>query len=327
VNSFIFRCFLVIAITSSSFAFGQGSPSDSTISSRLPARKLAEGVLTVVPPDQDFADTSIGPLDLDLVEKHPELVWTAPDFPENKPFFGSSAETLLELSRNITFRRDVWSLQIAFKPVRLIEVEIPNAAGQIERKVVWYMVYRVHYPGLDVLPVADPDSNIASVPQSGARESVRFLPRFSIVSKERNLMVDASILPSAKAAIEAKERVGQPLLDSIEIAKIDIPHSADGSKGVWGVATWTDVDPRLDFFAVDVRGLTNAYRIKLDGASVKQYERKTLRIFHWRAGDAIDEVKDRIRLGIPAAESPERVQHYLDKFSLQERLDYQWIYR
>ena len=38
--------------------------------------------------------------------------------------------------------------------------------------------------------------------------------------------------------------------------------SSDGraDNRVWGVATWNDVDPRIDFFSVYVGGLTNAYR-------------------------------------------------------------------
>ena len=29
---------------------------------------------------------------------------------------------------------------------------------------------------------------------------------------------------------------------------------------MWGVATWEYVDPRMDFFSIYVKGLTNAYR-------------------------------------------------------------------
>ena len=39
------------------------------------------------------------------------------------------------------------------------------------------------------------------------------------------------------------------LLNSIEVSKQPIPVSADRiDRSVWGVATWVDVDPRIDFY-------------------------------------------------------------------------------
>ena len=140
--------------------------------------------------------------------------------------------------------------------------------------------------------------------------------------------MDAQILPTALDAIAAKERIGKPLHDHVEIGKFNIAASStEEDKSLWGVATWTDVDPRLDFFAIDVRGLTNAFKIRMDSEGKKNFDRKTLRIYFWRPGDAIDESKDRILLGLPAFENKDRVDYYLKQFNLKERLDYQWIYR
>jgi hypothetical protein len=140
--------------------------------------------------------------------------------------------------------------------------------------------------------------------------------------------MDAQILPTAKSAIAARERVGKPIYDHIEIGKRDIPISSlDADNSFWGIATWTDVDPRLDFFAIDVRGLTNAYRIRIDESGKKNFDRKTLRIYFWRPGDVIDVAKDRIYLGLPALENRARMDYLLQQFNLKERLDYEWIYR
>ncbi|MCY2982960.1 MAG: hypothetical protein NTY15_04905 [Planctomycetota bacterium] len=305
------------------------SPSDSKSVAAAPGlspRKLASGVMTVVAPDQDSEDTALGPFDLEFVAKHPELEWSAPDFPENKPHYASPSETLLNLSRDIIFRHEVWGLEFSFKPVRLIEVDVPKDNGKFQKKVVWYMVYNVRYKGEDLSPNVAAD--VPTPPDKVTFESVRFISRFALLSKEQKLNLDAQILPTAVDAIAAKERIGKPLHDHIEIGKIDIKASTlveDNS--VWGVATWTDVDPRVDFFAVDVRGLTNAYKIRIDEEGKKNFDRKTLRIYHWRPGDSIDESKDRILLGLPAFENAERVDYYLKQFNLKERLDYQWIYR
>jgi len=282
--------------------------------------------MTVVSPDQDSEDTALGPFDLDFVSKHPELEWTAPDFPENKPHFASPSETLLALSRDIVFRHDVWGLEFSFKPARLIEVDLPTPNGDLAKKVVWYLVYKVRYIGEDLSPRIGEE--IPDAPTKMKLDSVRFLPRFSLMSKERNINLEAKILPAAIDAISARERVGKRLHDHIEIATLDIGSGGlDEDKSVWGVATWVDVDPRLDFFAVDVRGLTNAYKIRIDSDGKKNFDRKTLRIYFWRPGDAIDEARDRILLGLPALENKARADYFLKQFNLKERLDYQWIYR
>ena len=298
----------------------------------LAGRKLADGVLTVIPPDQNAEDTALGPFDLEFVAKHPELNWTGPDFPNNQPNFASPAETLVYQSKNVTFRHPVWGLEFAFKPMRLIDVDIPNATGVMEKKTVWYLVYRIRYTGNDLQPAIKDLSDSEAVPGEPKRvqyDSVRFIPRFTLLSKELRLAMDSQILMPAVQAIAARERIpGGRLADPIEIARQELPVSKGGDDGsVWGVATWTDVDPRLDFFAIDVRGLTNAYQIQVDSGDERKYLRRTLRIYFWRPGDALDVARDRIYLGPPAYQDPARVNYYLQQFGLKERLDYQWIYR
>jgi hypothetical protein len=201
----------------------------------------------------------------------------------------------------------------------------------MERKTVWYLLYRIRYTGDDLVPETSDTSDSEQIPGEPKRmrfDSVRFMPRFTLLSKERNIVMDAQILQPALDAIAARERVPSRLLDHVEIARAEIPLSTrEEENAVWGVATWTDVDPALNFFAIEVRGLSNAYQINVDSGGEKQFLRKTLRIYFWRPGDSFNVPKDRIYLGSPAYEDPNRVQYYLDQFSLKERLDYQWIYR
>ena len=104
--------------------------------------------------------------------------------------------------------------------------------------------------------------------EMGKGGPVRFVPSF--VLESHDLTADGQpiekayldrVIPAAMAAIRARETRGQSLLNSAEMAEQDLPPS-DGrtDNRVWGVATWTDVDPRIDFFSVYVGGLTNAYR-------------------------------------------------------------------
>ena len=321
VKSMVFRCFFVLIASCAWSPFGTSVLGQQPISDlrlddasgQMKPRKLAPGVLTVVPATFDARDTALGPYDLDLVKKYPELAWTAPDFPDGKPNFASSEETLVQLSKDVTFRPDrVWSLEFAFKPVRSVAVDIPDSQGELKKRVAYYMIYAVRNPGKAINSQASESGtevNIVDIPPS----PIRTLLRFQIVSKERNFMQDASIEPVAKAAIEAKERLGKELLDPIEMSQISIP--IDGTP-VWGVAIWMDVDPKADFFAVDVRGLTSAYQMRSDDAASTKYERKTLRIYHWRAGDDLSPENHRIRLGIPPFVGPDKEEV---AYSFQDR--------
>jgi hypothetical protein len=151
----------------------------------LAGRKLADGVLTVIPPDQNAEDTALGPFDLEFVAKHPELNWTGPDFPNNQPNFASPAETLVYQSKNVTFRHPVWGLEFAFKPMRLIDVDIPNATGVMEKKTVWYLVYRIRYTGNDLQPAikdlsdSEGSPNEFSTTRFGSSLALRFFLRNS----------------------------------------------------------------------------------------------------------------------------------------------------
>jgi hypothetical protein len=50
-------------------------------------------------------------------------------------------------ARNVRFTRDIWCLQFSFKPLRVINVDIPNKDGTLDKKTVWYLVYNVKNAG------------------------------------------------------------------------------------------------------------------------------------------------------------------------------------
>ncbi len=326
-------------------AFGQGNPAITSSPAfpgglnvpasedpqPLAARELAPGVLTIVAPDQNAEETAIGPLDLDYVKKHPELAWSAPDFEGGSPNFASPSETLIEMGRGVTLRHPVWGLEFSFKPMRTIELSVPQKNGIAQKKLIWYLIYRLRYVGGDLLPDLDESQKEAGVPKPPKQvvfKSVRFLPRFIMINTQTGVEQDSRILSSTLPSIAERERIGKPILDTFQIARRDILPSLDEEdRSVWGIATWTDVDPRTDFFIVQVKGLTNAYQLKMDGQGNRGFQRKTLQIHFWRPGDTIAESEDRIRLGVPAFLDNSTQSHILKQFGLEKRLDYQWIYR
>jgi hypothetical protein len=101
--------------------------------------------------------------------------------------------------------------------------------------------------------------------------------------------------------IRQREDPQRRLLNTVEISDVEIPPAAEGEDAsVWGVALWRDIDPATDRFAIYIKGLTNAYRIKTDEEGNWQgYSRKTLQLNFWRPGDEFFEHESEIRFGSP----------------------------
>jgi hypothetical protein len=288
--------------------------------SRSSERRLAPDAFIHIPPAMQYGETYQGPIDLPMLVNKPDLEW--------EPHYSPKSETLAEMAKDVVFRGDVYCLDFAFKPVRMIEVQGQN---------VWYLLYRIRYVGGDLRPAVEPDpygnqvfAAPASVP-AGSQETLpgRFMPLFRLhVRNLRKEYLD-QLIPGAKAVIAAKERVGRPIYDSIEMQTMAIKLWRDTDtvdNSVWGVAMWTEVDPRTDHFSVHVEGLTNAQRLKLEGDQIK-YLQKNLVLNFSRPGDTVNEIEDRIRYGVPALSDPERQRYVLQQYGLEDRLDHLWIYR
>ena len=296
------------------------------------SQRFAPGVLTVVPPDQQYDETYSGPSQLvEIAEGFPDTDWD--------PNYTAKSETVFEKAKRTVLRREIWCLEFAFKPVRTITVDVPQPSGKLQRKLVWYLVYRVRYLGGDLVPEPNVDEWGRTTYEVSAvsRENRYFFPQFILRSHEFNKSYQDRIIPAAKELIEQRELKGGELLNTVEISQAPIPLStAENPREVWGLATWEEVDPRIDFFSVFVRGLTNAYKpVDLpDGfkpgdepGTGREFLSKTLRLNFWRPGDPVREQEDRIYVGVPYSPDSARQLEILSAFGLKERLDYLWVYR
>ncbi len=293
---------------------------------------FAPGVLTVIPPDPQFEETYSGPMELvDIVKGLPQLDW--------KPNYMAKSRTIYERAKVAVLRRTIWNLEFAFKPLRMIEVDVPQPSGKMQRKRIWYMVYRVRYTGNDLKPDPTKDKfgrttyNVEEV----SHEDRFFFPQFILESLDFNKAYQDRIIPAAKRPIELRELHGKRLLNTVEISQAPIPLSSpDAPQDVWGVVTWEDIDPRIDFFSIYIKGLTNAYKpVNLPNA-VKpgdppgtgvQILAKTLRLNFWRPGDTLYEHEGEIYFGVPLETDPKIQAQILSKFGLKKRVDYLWVYR
>lgn len=291
---------------------------------------FAPGVVTVIPPAPNPEETFDGPQTLQsLLDAHPEIQWGGESHPDGAPHFDPRSRTLVEMAKQVILRREIYCFELSFKPLRQIYIDIPRPDGRMQRKLVWYMVYRIRYRGGDLRPAAD---TVAGVPLYKRVEGIRYDSRYVFpMLVLRNHLTDTryvdQILPTATEKIRIREQITAELHNSVEISKIKVPYSSDeDAPGVWGVATWTDVDPNLDFVSVEFFGLTNAFQQDGEGDEAP-YRRKVLQLNFYRPGDTIRQTEDLIRFGVPAYEDEAEQDYILQQYGLEERLDYQWLYR
>jgi hypothetical protein len=223
----------------------------------------------------------------------------------------------------------------------MLTVQVPRRDGTVGPQQVYYLVYYVKNNGRHLNPEPKPDEqgNVIYTPEP-VDHTIRFFPSFVLQAHDLEQAYLDEVLPSAMAAIRRREDPNRTFYDSVSIGSVTIPVSTEyEDKSVWGVATWTGVDPRSDFFSVFIQGLTNAYRWQDPPGAFRagdppmtgrRFTYQTLQLNFWRAGDALDPSEDEIRFGVPnqnqvpAAKTEDQI---LKLYRLQERVDYVWVYR
>lgn len=265
-------------------------------------RRLAPGVLTVIPADRSGDDALLRADIPEITEGLVDLTWE----PKQAPV----GATLVEQGRNRDFPRDIWCLEFAFKPPRQIDVDVPARDLRMQRKRLWYLLYRVKNTGARRIVMADGDATRLN--SETLKKPVRFLPHFLLESveglsnQEGVLSYRAyldRIVPGAVEAIREREDTRIDLHDSARMTERDL---APGEER-WGVAVWEDVDPRIDYFSIYVRGLTNAIRWRtradatFSGDSVpvagEEHVLESLRLDFWRPGDDANSLTEEMSVG------------------------------
>jgi hypothetical protein len=259
----------------------------------------------------------------------PELAGQAPDW---QPHFAPPSDTVKARSAEMTFRRTVWQLQFAFKPVRLIEVELPAGDGTMAPRQVWYLLYRVQNTGTVLKPTAYQDEfGHTMFKTETSTETVRFLPVFALQSHDTRKTYLDRVIPAAVTKIHARE-LRDPrikLYDSVSITTVPVAAVGDDvTGGIWGVATWDGVDRRTDFFSVFVQGLSNAYLWEEGGSGGdrRQLFYKTLQLNFWRPGDAVYENLTEFRYGLPLITGDLEKERVLRMYGSTSWKDYRWLY-
>jgi len=341
--------------------------------------QLGPGSLITILPEINYASTHNR---ADLVE----ILASLPDPPEE---LADDVRFNKEIwAKDVRYERLIWGLQLSFKPVRIIYVDLLNEDGKFEKKAVWYLVYNVKNPGPAELEKitkertiqidtaerkvteveyknANPGGSIGSAvekkietpishdtiavsdvagssvsqtrdgelvlrhlpgtfePKPGKDEPIKFVPQFllgtdqlvertisenipetgRVTTKTETTAVSYvdQIIPLALPAIIKREG-----MKTIPETTVSFPRKSIASgEDLWGVAMWTDIDPRIHRFSIFVIGLTNAYQWVDNGENTgkpgegRSMKRKVLKTNWWRIGDQYNVNDSQIRYGSP----------------------------
>jgi hypothetical protein len=262
-------------------------------------RELADGVLTVIPPNVAVAEMLLRDDLREATLARRDLEW--------KPKQAAEGSTFVRRAAGREFPRDLWCLEFAFKPPRSLDIDVPVADLRMRRTRIWYVVYRVRNlagPAGSWMRLKIESEDTATDRSRRAVERfeapIRFVPHFVLESLEpvadgEGLLAYRAyldrVLPTALPEIRRREDPRRDYLDSASMAAEEI---APGEER-WGVAMWQDVDPRIDFFSISVTGLTNALQWRLapdaevaatDPPNARLQEAlQSLRLDFWRPGD------------------------------------------
>lgn len=313
---------LAVLLVALSATFGSVVSSDAQ---EQPLRAIAPGVLTVIPPQLE-PDETLHVHNLIEIRADKSLDW--------KPEYLPDTRTLFEMAKDVQFKREIWGLEFAFKPLRMIEVDVPLPGGGIQRKVIWYLVYQIRNTGQAIKPLEEGPGLFTAQPAEPAPR--RFLPEFVLeahdVDREGKKIYRAyldRVIPAAMEPVTRREAGGRNLHNSVNISDEPIPLlSSPEEEGTWGVAMWEDVDPNIDFFSIYVGGLTNAYDWADPAGAFKpgdppgkgrRFAQKMLQLNFYRPGDEHLEHEREIRFGV----APRRA----DLYGVPDGVAYRWIYQ
>ena len=320
--------FVWAGLASTSGGQSPAPTADTALPSQGPYRKLVPGVMQKVDPQRELEET---------FDTHDMVELLAVD----KGF---------DWAKDVTFRRDIWFLEFQFKPVRYIEVDIPQADGHMQRKLIRYLVYNVTNPGRIMHVMSDKEQadfvaqghnlsdelewlllkqkekadwtdkgySVAGQRQAvlvgPANKPVKFIPQFSLESQdEAHHVYPDHVIPLAMVKIREREDPNRVFFDTVAMTR-EIPVG----QTFWGIATWEDIDPAITHYSIFVNGLTNAYRFTDDPGV-------------YQAGDPIGKgrhlTRKTLRLnfwkpGDPYLEHEEEV-----RYGVPGEVDYEWLYR
>lgn len=194
-----------------------------------------------------------------------------------------------------TAQSDLWVLEVNFKPMRQIPVEITDPKTGVKKtEYVWYICYRAFNRELSRRDAASAGNN-ESDPQ--VISPPLFVPQFTLITDDDDTPLQDQIIPEAIAVINAREK-GKYRSSVDLVGPLPPPSSGQDTPtdGLWGVATWRGIDPRADGYTVYASGFSNGIQLIDTGAGEQAVQNKTIKMRYVRPGDEFDQAEPEIRL-------------------------------
>lgn len=252
--------------------------------------------------------------------------------PQYDPVFLSAKETLGWMGKGVVFYRDIYEFEFSFVGgLRQAVVEVPDlATGTTSNSNVWYLIFRIRDRGNTITydkvrknPEFEHLLTEVRYDRPIPAERKIFQPRFYLkgsvydAGQEGYYRVEYAdqVSPMVLRQIQRLHDPGLNLLDTYQLSQTPIPLApTDADGGVWGVAIFKNVDPRIDFVSLQVEGLTNAFRIKSEPGSPNI--RKVLQLNFWRPGGIVNEDQDPVDYGIPLVDDPQEQIRIAERYQL-----------
>lgn len=199
---------------------------------------------------------------------------------------------------------DLRVMEVQFKPMRMVWVELTDPrTGTKSRKEVWYLVYRC-IPRPTPARADETDTRpINSVDPSPRVD--HFVPEMVLTTYDdpaNPIPLKSHLDQVQPEALEAIRRVEQRpewmfskrsienAMSVIQPFPAPTPEetAAEDVDWIYGVATWTGVDPETDFFQVTMRGFSNGFELRPGPDGANQPWRKVIVQKFSRRGDRFD---------------------------------------
>ena len=186
-------------------------------------------------------------------------------------------------------QKDIWAAEVRYKPVRMVVAQVTDPATyQSQRKLVWYLAYRV---------VIRPSSALSDATVKTPDRPV-FVPEVTLTVDDegREQSYPDQVLPEVLPAILRREKHDyKTSVDVVGPLPAISPEDSRRIVSLDGVATWTGINPDTNYFSVVLSGFSNGYRIVKDDEGGERVERRMLRQRFWRPSDRFDQNEKEIR--------------------------------
>ncbi|MFV0445747.1 MAG: hypothetical protein ACK5Q5_19370 [Planctomycetaceae bacterium] len=199
---------------------------------------------------------------------------------------------------------DLKVMEVQFKPMRMVWANITDAqTGEKTRQEVWYLVYRAvlrptpaRIDETDTRPInvvdesPKPDAFMPQMVLTTYDDPAKPVPLAFHLDEVQPEVLEAIRVVEQRPASAFQNRGIENGLSVVQPFPAPTPEDAAPEEIDWiyGVATWTGIDPETDYFQVTMRGFSNGFELRPGPNGEMQPWRKVIVQKFARRGDRFD---------------------------------------